>query len=237
MQYLVDIDPTLAAPVTKQNTATVTADGIPAVSDNANIDIVEPPSEISTTKTISTPPSENADGTWTFTYTISVANTGGQDLTSLQVTDDLGPTFPAPVTYTVDSVSSPDFAQNPAFDGIAGSDTDLLLGTDPIAVGEFGTILLTVTIDPNGNYGPYANEAIASGDRTRGTGSVTDASQDLPPIDADGDGIPDVFEGDVDGDGSGGSDDDEPTLLPIPEIGLYKDITAGPTYDLSLIHI
>jgi len=98
-------------------------------------------------------------GTWDVTYSIVVENTGNADLSALQVTDDLAATFPAPMTFTVESVSSTDFSRNPAFDG--NGDINLLTAADSLAVGGQGTITVTVRVVPT-EAGPFYNFVVAS---------------------------------------------------------------------------
>jgi LPXTG-site transpeptidase (sortase) family protein len=76
------------------------------------------------------------------TYAISVQNTGGTALANLQVTDNLNDTFGSG-NFTVNSISSAAFSENPGYDG--DTDIELLDGTDTLAVGGGGSITLVVT--------------------------------------------------------------------------------------------
>src|SRR6185436_80658 len=55
---------------------------------------------------------KNTNGTFTLTYSILVANMGDVNLSAVQVADRLASTFPAPATFTVDSLTSVGFATN-----------------------------------------------------------------------------------------------------------------------------
>ena len=190
-------------------------DGIPTNNDEPTpLTFTENP-EIGAAKTISSGPTNNGDGTYSLTYTILVENTGDMDLSSVQVAEDLSATFAGASAVSIDSVTSGTYAVNGSYDG--STDTNLLAGTDSLAVGASGTITLTVTVTPGGNLGPYNNTATASGESPSGT-TVTDDSQDGTDVDPDGDGTP--------------ANNNEPTPLTFtenPEIGAAKTISSGPT--------
>jgi LPXTG-site transpeptidase (sortase) family protein len=100
-------------------------------------------------------------GTWDVTYEIYVSNYGNVPLTALQVTDDLVATFPPASTFTVQNVTSADFAVN--WLGYNGnSNVNLLAGTDTLNVGASGTITVVVRVVPVA-VGPFLNTAVASG--------------------------------------------------------------------------
>ncbi len=194
--------------------------------------------EIGVTKTVANVV-VNPDGTVSFDYVINVENTGDIVLNNVALVDDLDATF-GTVAYTVDAVDASTGAvaltANAAYTGAAGAagidSDDTLDGSDSLAVGESGTVIISVTITPAGNYGPFDNTATAEGTSPSGA-SVTDDSNDSPVVDADGDGIPDDTDGDgipdhldsdPDGDGDP-SNNSTPTPLPIPAIGTNKAIT------------
>ena len=129
-------------------------------------------------------PTDNGDGTYTTTFTFKVENLGNDALTGIQITDDLTAAFPAPVTYTVNSLSSSDLTVNwPAgFDG--DTDKNLLDGSDGLAVGAaVATITMQVTITPGTETGPFYNSASA----TANSGAATDTSDNGTDPDPDGD--------------------------------------------------
>jgi LPXTG-site transpeptidase (sortase) family protein len=130
--------------------------------------------------------SEVSAGTYDVTYQILVQNYGNVPLDSVQATDDLASTFPPPTTFTVQSLTSPDFAVNSGYNG--GSDIDLLNGTDTLGVGGSGVIDLVIRVIP-GEAGPFNNTAIASGDSPGGTPTDDDSQNGADP-DPDDDGDP-----------------------------------------------
>ena len=102
---------------------------------------------------------DNGDGTFDSAITVTVENLGNVDLSSLQVTDDLTATFPAPASYVIQvAPASGTLTPNAAFDG--NLDQNLLAGTDGLAVGATATITFTVRFDPNGASGPFNNTEI-----------------------------------------------------------------------------
>ncbi|MEZ5341710.1 MAG: hypothetical protein R2706_09715 [Acidimicrobiales bacterium] len=110
-----------------------------------------------------TPLTDNGDGTFTADYTVTIANTGNETLTSVQVTDDLATNF-AP-GYVVSGISSADLSANPSFNG--GADQNLLDGTDSLAVGAQGTVQFSVT------FTPVSASSIDNQAEVTGTGGVT----------------------------------------------------------------
>lgn len=156
----------------------------------------------------------NGDGTYTVPYTLTVENTGNVDVSSLQVTDDLGSTFPTPVAFTVvgDPTATGGLTPNAGFDGDA--DTALLAGTDTFEVGASATIIFTVTVTPGSTLGPFDNQANATA-LTPGGGTSTDASTDGLIPDADGDGDP-----------TNDSAVTPVTFEELPVLGVGKDFTT-----------
>ncbi len=129
----------------------------------------------------------NGDGTYAVNYEIVAANLGDVELLNVQVAEDLSTTFAGANGFTVDSVTSGDFAVNSSFDG--SSDTNLLTGTDTLGVGAQGTIQLTVTVTPGANLGPYNNTVVATAEGPGGT-PTTDVSDDGTNPDPNGNGDP-----------------------------------------------
>jgi gliding motility-associated-like protein/uncharacterized repeat protein (TIGR01451 family) len=115
--------------------------------------------------------------TYDVTYSISYQNHGNTSISNVEIVDNLASVILAPATYSVVSVTTPDddnLVLNPAYDG--KTVTNLLANGDYLEIGEHGTILLTVNIDPNGFYGPFGNMAQISGVITEG--DVNQASND-----------------------------------------------------------
>jgi uncharacterized repeat protein (TIGR01451 family) len=87
------------------------------------------------------------NGNFQLTYTITIQNLGNVDLNNVQVTENLSNTFGS-TPFTVNRVSSPtgNLTPNNNFNGI--NDTNLVAGTDTLAIDETKTIELSVTITP-----------------------------------------------------------------------------------------
>ncbi|MEO0438299.1 MAG: hypothetical protein AAF098_15470, partial [Pseudomonadota bacterium] len=169
--------------------------------------------QIGVAKAVSAGPVNNADGTTSVTYTLTVENTGDVPLQGVQVSDDLATTFGA-VTFTVAGTSSSGLSLNPSFDG--DGDTSLLTGADVLGVGERQTIDIEVVITPAGNLGPFNNTAQASGQSTAGT-PTTDDSVDGSDVDPTADDDP--------------TNDTSPTplaLTEMPQIGIAKTVSTPP---------
>ena len=131
-------------------------------------------------------PVDNNNGTYTIPYTLVVSNSGTVDINNLQVTDNLSTRFSG-ITFSIQSISSNDVTVNSSFNG--SSDTNLLAGTDTLAVNATAEITFNVLITPAGNIGPFENTAIANGTSPDGT-SVSDDSTNGSNSDPDGDGDP-----------------------------------------------
>ena len=98
------------------------------------------------------------DGSFTYTYTITLRNARKEPLNSVQVKEDLTKTFVSPVTFSVQSVKvSSGLTAAVGFDG---RNQINLLGTG-ITLAGFGkeTIELTVKVLPNGYSGNVNNTA------------------------------------------------------------------------------
>lgn len=130
--------------------------------------------------------SKVSTGTYDITFDVLVRNYGNVSLHNVQVTDNLSAAFPLPTTFTVSSISSPTLNVNPLYDG--NSNTNMLIGSDALAVGAEGRITVVVRVIP-ANAGPFENTAIASGLSPSDT-PVADESQDGTNPDPDQDGDP-----------------------------------------------
>jgi LPXTG-site transpeptidase (sortase) family protein len=149
-------------------------------SDSVTVTIAQS-SVIGLAKRMVGDPVEVSPGTWDVTFEFLLKNYGNVALSSLQLTDDLTLSFPAPTTFTVRSVTSPSFTVNwssPAaptdFDGVGN--LNLLTGIDTLAVGGQGTITMVIRIVP-ASAGPFENSAAASGSPPLGS-RVVDVSSD-----------------------------------------------------------
>ncbi|MEZ5341711.1 MAG: hypothetical protein R2706_09720 [Acidimicrobiales bacterium] len=87
---------------------------------------------------------DNGDGTFTASYTVTIANNGNELLNGVQITDDLASNF-AP-GYTVSNLASATLATNPGFDG--DGDQNLLSGVDTLAIGTQAVVTFDVTFTP-----------------------------------------------------------------------------------------
>lgn len=131
------------------------------------------------------------NGVFRVTYELVVSNAGNVNLSNVQVTENLTQTFASAASFAVpaSSVSSPsnNLAPNPNYNG--RTDTNLLAGTDTLAIGESKRIQFIVDVTPGTNLGPYNNQAQATGRGPDGT-QVNDLSTDGTNPDPDGDGNP-----------------------------------------------
>lgn len=165
-------------------------------------------------------PTSNPDGSFTIVYRFVIENSGNVPVNNIDIEEDLSATFAAASSFTVDAVASTDFTVNfPGFNGT--SDTSLLGGTDALAVGQSGSVDLTVSVTPGANLGPYNNSANVNGVGDGGS-PVSDTSNNGADPDGNGNGEP--------------TDDSDPTpvtFVETPEIGLAKDIINGPINNLD----
>jgi hypothetical protein len=150
-------------------------------------------------------------------FSFVVTNYGNVPLSDLQVEEVLAVTFPAPASFAVESLTSPDFAVNPGFDGDA--DANLLAAGAALAVGASGSIELVVLVNSGGNPGPFYNAVTATALDPQDT-PLTDVSQDGDDPDPDADDDP--------------TNDDEPTeillpysILEIPTVGEIGLLALG----------
>jgi len=156
--------------------------------DIGNLTIrVERPT-IGMAKTITTGPINNEDGTYNLTYEILVENMCLFNLREIQVEENLDETFNGALSYTINSVSSPDFSINyPGFDG--STNINLLSGNDSLEVLSSGIIEISITVEPGLNRGPYLNSALGKAISPTNT-QYTDLSQNGIHPDPDQDGDP-----------------------------------------------
>ncbi len=100
-------------------------------------------------------------GVYTIKYSITIRNYGNTTLNDIQVSDDLDQTF-GRNSYTFVRIDSDDFTINSAYDG--SNSINLLLGTDSLAVGESGIVLVTLTVDGKqlANETTFNNSVLAS---------------------------------------------------------------------------
>ncbi|MFH7026141.1 MAG: hypothetical protein ACHBN1_12225 [Heteroscytonema crispum UTEX LB 1556] len=131
----------------------------------------------------------NNDGSFTIPYTVAVRNVGNIRLNNLQVIENLSQTFNGVTAFSVEanSLSGTGVTVNPNFNGT--SNTNLLAGTDSLAVGANATITFNVRVTPGSQIGPYNNTAVGNATAANGA-AVSDQSTDGTNVDPDGDGDP-----------------------------------------------
>ncbi|NNL46788.1 MAG: LPXTG cell wall anchor domain-containing protein, partial [Acidimicrobiia bacterium] len=130
---------------------------------------------------------DNGNGSYTVTYLLTVENLGDVDLSAVQITNDLATTFSAAESFVVSDIRSTDLTVDTSFDG-AGQ-TNLVDGTDSLAVGSARTVEFDVIVTPGANSGPYDNQAASIGTSPSGI-DVNDTSQAGIDPDPDNDGDP-----------------------------------------------
>ncbi|HEY9613455.1 DUF6923 family protein [Allocoleopsis sp.] len=127
------------------------------------------------------------NGNFQLTYILAIQNFGNVDLNNVQVTENLSNTFGS-TPFTVNRVSSPtgNLAPNNNFNGV--NDTNLLSGTDTLAIGATKTLELVVTMTPGNKLSPYDNQAEATAQSS--AGPTRDISTNGLNPDPDGNGNP-----------------------------------------------
>ena len=157
-------------------------------------------------------PVNNLNGSYNVGYTITVKNVGNVPIRNVQVTDNLATTFGgAPVSVL--SISSSLLAVNNSYNGT--TNTNLLLGSDNLAVNEIRTIIMSVLVRP-ASLATYNNTAIGIAQGPGGT-TTTDNSQNGIDPDPDNDDNP--------------NNNSAPTpvvFTEAPEIGVAKQVVGSP---------
>jgi hypothetical protein len=175
------------------------------------VSFTENPS-IGLAKALSAEPINNQDGTYTLTYDFILRNTGDVPVKNLQVFDTLSVTYPGKTVIVNGITTSANLTASNTYTG-TGANTGLLSGTDTLAVGESGTISLTITVTPGTPLGVYNNSAKATGNGPLGT----------PVSDISNDGA------DADPENNGASDNSIPTPVSFtesPQIGIAKKVNT-----------
>jgi len=184
-------------------------------SDPTRVLFVEEP-QIRLSKDIIVEPVNNGDGSYTLTYGLELMNSGNVDLADVQVDDNMSATFDGTDGFAIDNVAVTAGActASTTYDGAA--DLGLLAGADTVAVLDSCTIEIAVTVFPGADLGIHNNSATVTGTSPDGA-SVTDVSQDGDSADPDGDNDP-----------ANNSDPTPTSFEENPEIGLSKELVAGP---------
>jgi hypothetical protein len=131
---------------------------------------------------------DNGDGSVELTLDFRIENLGNIDLADVQISDDIAAALPAPVTWSIDSVTTnANLTANAGFDG--DTDTDLLdAASSTLPLGDVGLVSVVLNVDFNGATGPFTNTATVTADD--GTTPVSDDSTAGTDPDPDGDGDP-----------------------------------------------
>jgi CshA-type fibril repeat protein len=193
--------------------------GTPTSDDDDEIIVLTESPSLGVAKTVDLPVN-NQNGTYSLNYTILVENTGEVTLRNLQIEDDLSSTFEI-APFTITNVTSSTLNVNGSFNGLAGSDTNLLGGTDSLNVGQSATIVVSMTVTPGSKLGIYYNSAIGTAFGSGGT-MTTDVSQNGTDVDPDNDGDP-----------TNNNDPTPVSFLENPIIGLAKDIVTSVTNNMD----
>ena len=213
--------------------------GDPTSSDPAGNDLDNPSvlliPEVRTAKVVTgvMPNGEN----WDVIFELRLENTGTTDLQMIDLVDDLstqlGPQFLGVVNVTIDDTTGVGLGVPPTlnygasagatpFDGgLSGPGSENLLNNDgQLAPGEYITVTLIVTVDPDatGTSTRIENQAIGSGDDPNSGTEVSDPSDDGTNPNRTNTGSP----GDT-----GGHDD--PTPVNLPDVAITKADFGAPT--------
>ena len=150
---------------------------------------------------------------------VQVKNFGNVPLSSLSLQTPLASVIPAPLTYTVTSVTSPDFTVNPSYEG--NGNANLLAAGNVIAAGQTGVVHLVIRLDPHTTEATFTFSSTGSG-TSPGNQVVTDISQD-------GCGN---FDPDADGDPTNNNTPTKIRILDIPTLGMFALLLLAATLGL-----
>ena len=129
-----------------------------------------------------------APASFDITIDLRVKNFGDVTLNNVNVSTPLATLFGANVTYTVISLTSPDFTVNPLFNG--NSDTNLLAAGSTIIAGQTSAIRLVIRAHSvSSNHGPFLLNSTVTAISPGGT-NLSDLSQDGCNPDPDNDNNP-----------------------------------------------
>jgi gliding motility-associated-like protein/uncharacterized repeat protein (TIGR01451 family) len=142
-------------------------------------------------KAVSTP-TVKVDGSYDVNYFVMVKNSGTQQLDNIALNEDLTQTFPLPTTFSliagpVVTSQNSSITINASFDGSLQALMTNTLNSS-IAPGKTDTIMFTVNIKHNGNFGPFNNTVLGWASPTIGVvfGDSSNTGYDVDP-DIDGD--------------------------------------------------
>ena len=155
------------------------------LDDSTPITFTEAPA-IGIAKLLVAEPVNNSDGSYNLSYQLVVENIGDISLSNVQIVEDLRATFPAPATFVVNALSANTLTVNADFDG--ESDSNILAANQSLAVAAKDTLLLSLTVTPGTNLGPYNNTVVASGQSPSGADVNDDSDNGANTIGDNGDG-------------------------------------------------
>ncbi len=167
----------------------------PGENDPTPVAIAETP-VIGVAKRVNGPVADNGNGTFTVNFVLVVENLGNVDLNNVVGGRRPAGDLPGPgVDHRGQRAHrlDPDRHRQPRRQRRltpAHGNNNLLQFTSTLDVGSTGQISFAVTFDPNGQTGPFNNQALASG-QSPGDVTVDDLSDDGADPDPDGDGNPD----------------------------------------------
>ncbi len=212
--------------------------GSPGITDPSGNDLDNPAvlliPEVRTTKVVTgiAPNGPN----WNVTFDIALENTGSTDLAGIDLLDDLnaqfGSQFVGVVAVSIDDTTGIGTGTPPTlnfgasagaspFDGgDSGAGSDNLLNNDGLLTpGEYITVTLTITVDPDATGGSVGivNQATGFGDDTNSGLEVSDPSDDGTNPNSTNPASP------VD---TGGHDD--PTPVDLPDLAVTKQVLGVP---------
>ncbi len=126
-------------------------------------------------------------GDYLMEFTFIVRNMCYTNLYNIKIEDSLSVLFPAPMSYSVNSISSGGILTvNSYYNGI--DNTNLLSSDNSLGVGKSDTIRLKITLSPNNIFGTFSNNAFASASN-QNMNITTDISNNGMIIDENENGI------------------------------------------------
>ncbi|MCW3466162.1 gliding motility-associated C-terminal domain-containing protein [Chitinophaga nivalis] len=160
-------------------------------------------------------PDLQADDSYNITYTYTLKNMGGLDLTNVHINSSFTSTFPNPMTYTITSVTGQGISTNSNFKGTDAQ--PLLTHTNAtLTAGTTATVTVVVNLKNNGQYGTFNTQPEVAAQA--GTSLLNDKSVNGKEPDANGNGSP--------------VDDQSPTPVTLqrPDIAVVKTASTLTPY-------
>ncbi len=99
-----------------------------------------------------------SDGSYKIRFVFTIRNTGNTNLKDVMINDDLRITFPAPTSWTVESITaSGTLVANTQFNG--ATDMQLLQVLSTLDQGRKDSVSIVLRVQSNGQFGPFFNQA------------------------------------------------------------------------------